>query len=208
MDEFACQANLLALNVAVEAARAGKAGLGLAVVAEAVRALAQRSASAAQETADKMETARQRTNQGVQLSARVQQGWAEIAGQIKQVEQLVAKVSGASCEQCRGMEQVHTVVSQMAQVTRSNAASAETSAGAAAELTAQAEAMGAAMNELQQWAGGSQEARAQQPEGRSQKSKAPVRAYPTPALGAGMLRPVESNGGHPQIDTDSDAFAN
>ncbi len=204
MKEFACQANLLAFNVAVEATRAGKAGPGLAVVAAALRALAQSSASAAEETADKMEIARQRTNQGLQLSARVRQDWVEIAGQIQQVAQLAAKVSGASCEQCRGLDQVQTAVRQMAQVTRSNVARAASSAGAAAELTTRAEAMGAAMNELQQWAGGSQEARGQRPEGRRRKAKAPV---PTPALGAGLPRPAKSNGGHPQIDIDGDAFA-
>jgi hypothetical protein len=57
IDEIAFQTNILALNAAVEAARAGEAGAGFAVVADEVRSLAQRSAAAAKETAEKIEAA-------------------------------------------------------------------------------------------------------------------------------------------------------
>ena len=70
IDEIAFQTNILALNAAVEAARAGEAGAGFAVVADEVRSLAQRSAAAAKETADKIEAAIASSRNGSQLQPR------------------------------------------------------------------------------------------------------------------------------------------
>jgi len=137
IDEIAFQTNILALNAAVEAARAGEAGMGFAVVAEEVRALAQRAAQAARETAGKIEGAITKTTQGVQISAKVSLGLAEIVEKVRQVDELVAEVSTASHEQSQGVKQISTAVNQMDQIVQSNAAGAEESASASEELTAQ-----------------------------------------------------------------------
>ena len=201
MDALACQANTLALNASIEAAHAGKAGLGFAVVAGEFRSLAQRSAAAARETADLIRTALQRTSQGVQLSAQVHQGLSEIVGQIKQADQLVARVGRASREQCQSLEQVNTAVSQMSQATQSSVADAEESASASDELMTQAEAMGAAVDELQQLVGGSQASLEQIAKALCQRAKIvkeQSETYLTPAMGTNQLRPPGSNDGDPQ----------
>jgi hypothetical protein len=137
IDEIAFQTNILALNAAVEAARAGEAGAGFAVVADEVRSLAQRSALAAKETADKIVDATTRSAQGVELSARVSAGLKEIVEKSREVDRLVTEVATASNEQSAGIAQINTAVSQMDKVTQSNAASAEETASAAEELNAQ-----------------------------------------------------------------------
>jgi methyl-accepting chemotaxis protein len=138
IDEIAFQTNILALNAAVEAARAGEAGMGFAVVADEVRNLAQRSAQAARETADKIQGAIDKTTQGVETCSAVSQRLQDIVSQIRQVDELVAEVTAASSEQSQGISQVNIAVGQMDKVTQSNAASAEEGASAAEELNAQA----------------------------------------------------------------------
>ena len=90
IDEIAFQTNILALNAAVEAARAGEAGLGFAVVAEEVRSLAQRSAQAARETAEKIEDSIQKSNRGAEINSKVAGRLQEIVVKAREVDELVA----------------------------------------------------------------------------------------------------------------------
>ena len=108
IDEIAFQTNILALNAAVEAARAGEAGAGFAVVADEVRSLAQRSALAARETADKIEDATQRSALGVQISTRVAEHFGAILSKVRDVDTIVADVATASHEQHVGLSNINT----------------------------------------------------------------------------------------------------
>ena len=148
IDEIAFQTNILALNAAVEAARAGEAGAGFAVVAEEVRALAQRSAAASKETAGKIEAALVKSNEGATTSLEVSAMLTHIVDQVRKMDSLVGEIATASGEQSQGLGQITKAMTQMDTVTQANAATAEESASAAHELSAQSTELQVAVEQL------------------------------------------------------------
>jgi methyl-accepting chemotaxis protein len=122
IDEIALQTNLLALNAAVEAARAGEQGRGFAVVASEVGNLAQRSAAAAKEVKSLIQDSLGRIQTGHQLVGESGRALNDIIQSVKSVTHIVGEIASASREQSIGVDQVNQAVSQMDQVTQSNAA--------------------------------------------------------------------------------------
>ncbi len=139
IDEIAFQTNILALNAAVEAARAGEAGMGFAVVADEVRNLAQRSAQAAKDTAGLIEESVAKSSEGTAKVAVVAEAIGSITGAVAKARGLVDEVSVASRQQAQGIDQVTQAIAQMEKVTQGTAATAEESAAASEELSAQAD---------------------------------------------------------------------
>ncbi|RJX25761.1 MAG: methyl-accepting chemotaxis protein [Desulfurivibrio sp.] len=183
IDEIAFQTNLLALNAAVEAARAGEAGAGFAVVADEVRNLAMRASEAAKNTAGLIEDTVAQVKVSTDLLQTTNEAFTGISASSVKVSQLIGEIATASREQSHGVEQINTAVTEMDQVTQTNAAGAEESASAAEELNAQSEVLRATVQGLVSMVDG-------QAAARGQEVKTECLHLPGRAVAARLLRPA------------------
>jgi methyl-accepting chemotaxis protein-1 (serine sensor receptor) len=146
IETISFQTNILALNAAVEAARAGEEGRGFAVVASEVRALAQRSATAAKEIKTLIGTSTARVQQGMALVDEAGRTMHSIMDATQQVTDIMQRIATASTEQSTGIAQVAVAVTQMDEMTQQNAALVEQASAAGQSLHEQAESLSQAIS--------------------------------------------------------------
>ena len=146
IDDIAFQTNILALNAAVEAARAGQHGRGFAVVAGEVRVLSGKSAAAAKETAALIESSSLSVAEGNGIVAKVNESLMSTNSIVDKNVEAIRRLHAASLKQSESMAQITLAIRQISLVVQSNSRTAEETATASEDMSAQSSMLDSAVS--------------------------------------------------------------
>lgn len=149
IEDIAFQTNILSLNAAVEAASAGQAGKGFAVIADQVRNLAGKSAKAARDSTQLIMASVDSINVGVELAKETAGNMLAVVEGAKATTDVITKIAQATDEQTAALSQVAIGIEQISSVVQTNSATSQESAAASEELSSQALIMRELIGEFQ-----------------------------------------------------------
>ena len=138
IDDIAFQTNILSLNAAVEAARAGQHGAGFSVVADEVRKLASECAKAAKYTDTLIRDSIEKSKLGVQMAQDAGESFTEIVTGIDESYALIMEIADSFSEQTSAIEEVDANIEEVVNVVKQNKATSAESAIASGEMNEQA----------------------------------------------------------------------